>query len=214
MGALYEGATPQAIDAAVDALSGSGVVLMPADTVYGFFGMAAAQEAVERVYGIKQRDRGKPFVLYTDARSVDRWAEVGPVAKELVDTFWPEALALVLPRRDTIPAWFTAGGPTVAVMTAANHLISSVVSLVDGPVFGTTVNYSGEPSITTGADAMRFRDRVDVMIVDDSIPVYNVSSTILDCTIDPPVVIREEAIPLERIHQRIPGVRVDRSRRK
>jgi L-threonylcarbamoyladenylate synthase len=214
MAQYFEGGSPEAVDAAVRALSDGGVALMPADTVYAFFGRADDPLSTERVYAIKQRDRGKPFVLYTNLAKVERWAEITPVADRLIEAFWPRALALVLPMRSSIPDWFTNGLESIAVMTATNPVISAVVERVDAPLFGTTVNYSGEPSITTGAAAVEFANRVDVMVADDSKLVYNCSSTIVDCTVTPPAIIREEAIPAEQVRRVIADVAVDFARRR
>jgi L-threonylcarbamoyladenylate synthase len=210
----FEGVSPEAVDACTSALYAGGIALAPADTVYGFFGRADVPAAVERVYEIKQRDRGKPFVVYTDERDVRRWAELTSESRLLIDRFWPAALALVLRKTSGIPDWFTNGSPTIAVMTASNSLISDVIRGVDAPLFGTTVNYSGEPSIKRASEALCFRDSVDVMVADDTIPVYNKSSTIVDCTVCPPVIIREEAISAEEVRAVFPDVEIDFARRK
>ncbi len=210
----FEGVSSEVVAACTKALFAGGIALAPADTVYGFFGRADVPAAVERVYGIKQRDRGKPFVLYTNERAVERWAELTPVGRLLIDRFWPGALALVFTKTSGIPDWFTNGSPTIAVMTASNSLISEVIRGVDAPLFGTTVNYSGEPSIKRASEAICFRDAVDVMVADDTIPIYNKSSTIIDCTVHPPVIIREEAIPADEVRAVLPDIDVNFARRK
>jgi len=213
MGKLFREYGPDAVDAAVEALNGGGVALLPADTVYGFFGRADVKESTERVYDIKQRDRGKPFGIYTNERKVERWVVLNDTARLLMNTFWPAPLTLILPRTDAVPEWFT-GIETVGVLTAKNPLISAVVERVDGPVFGTTVNYSGEPSIIRAEDAIQFLDKVDVMVGDDAVIVYNESSTIVDCTISPPAVIREGVVATQAIRDVIDGLHIDFSRRR
>src|SRR5205823_8923901 len=112
--------------------------------------------SIDRVYDIKRRDRGKPFIVYTDRRNVGRWVEVTPLAEELMDAFWPQALSIVLRKTPAIPDWFGAGTPTIAVMTASNPIVTAVIERIDAPLFGTTVNRSNEPSSTTSAEAVRF----------------------------------------------------------
>lgn len=215
MGIYFDKLSEEAVDAAVDALENCGVALLPADTVYGFFGRADDRGSMERVYEIKQRDRGKPFALYTNELEMSNWVHLNATAQKLVTEFWPQALSLVLPKReDTIPDWFGGGTPTVGVLTATNPLITAVIERVNGPLFGTTVNYSGEPSITLAEEAKGFLDVVDVMVGDDSIPIYNRSSTIVDCSVDPPAVIREDAIPIDDLRAVIPDIYVDLGRRK
>ncbi len=213
MGSFYESYSPEAVNEAVSVLNDGGVALLPADTVYGFFGRCDIRESTERVYDIKQRDRGKPFGIYTNERKVERWVEMNDHARLLMKTFWPRAMTIILPHSEALPDWFT-GVKTVGVLTAANKLVSEVIDRVDGPVFGTTVNYSGEPSIIHASEAMHFLDKVDVMIGDDSIIVYHESSTIVDCTIDPPAVIREGVVPTSEIARVIDGLSIDFSRRR
>ena len=213
MGILFDKHSPEAVDAAVSALNAGGVALLPADTVYGFFGRADVRESAERVYDIKQRDRGKPFGIYTNQQQVRRWVHLDAHAEILIERFWPRALTIVLPRTEAVPSWFT-GIATVGVLPAANPLVSAVIERVEGPIFGTTVNYSGEPSIIKAVDAEHFLDSVDVMIGDDDVIVYNESSTIVDCSVDPPAVIREGVVPTAAIADAIPGLYIDFSRRR
>jgi L-threonylcarbamoyladenylate synthase len=211
---VFEGGSPEAIEAAVSALRRGGVAILPADTVYNFYGRADVQASIERVYDIKQRDRGKPFIVYTNRRNVDRWVEVSPFAEQLMDAFWPQALSIVLRKTPAIPDWFGAGTPTIAVMTASNPIVSTVVERIDAPLFGTTVNRSDEPSSTTGEEAMRFAPFVDVLIADDGALVYRAASTMVDCTVWPPAILREEAIPIDVVRRAFPDVVVDLARLK
>jgi L-threonylcarbamoyladenylate synthase len=213
MGQFFDRYEPGAVEAAVEALQGGGVALLPADTVYGFFGCADSKESTERVYDIKQRDRGKPFGIYTNARKVEQWVQMNESARLLIKTFWPKAMTIVLPQTDALPRSFTGIG-TVGVLTAANPLISEVIERVDRPIFGTTVNYSGEPSITKVADARKFLDKVDVTIGDDSVIVYHESSTIVDCTVEPPAVIREGVVRTDEIRAIFTDLSIDFSRRR
>jgi L-threonylcarbamoyladenylate synthase len=214
MNAIFAGGSPAAIDAAVAALSEGGVAILPADTVYNFFGRADVRSSTERVYRIKLRDRRKPFIIYTNRENVSRWAEVTPIAQELIDAFWPRAVSLVLRKSEAIPDWFTDDSRTVAVMTASNPIVTKVIEGVRGPLFGTTVNESGEPSSTTWVEARRFGPLVDVFIADDMALVYRAASTMVDCTVSPPTILREEAIPVDAIRAVLPQAVVDVRRRK
>ena len=221
-GGTWEGPTPapeelsaieRGIEAAAASVCAGKVVLFPADTVYGFFGSALRPEAVTAVYEIKHRQRQKPFVLYTTAERVDQWAVVGPLPRRLIDHFWPRPLSLILPKQARLPDWFTAGNQTVAVMTASNHIFRGVAAAVDDPIFGTTVNYSGEPEVTTATAAVEFVGGVSVLIGDDSAQIYRQPSTMVDCTGSRPRVVREAAIPLSEINAVLPDALVDESGR-
>lgn len=177
-------------------IDGGGVVLFPADTVYGFFGNALDAKSYERVYEIKRRERRKPFVIYTLASQVEDIAYLNPMARRLIDRFWPhEALALVLPKKDIISSAFTDGKDTVAVMSAGGELISEVLRCCNTIMFGTTCNISGMPEITKIEDAQEFADTVDIAVGGDNLLKHSVPSTIVDCTGLEPRILRESAIP-------------------
>lgn len=208
----FTGPSPEAIDATVEALCRGGLVILPADTVYDFFGRADVSESVNRVYDIKKRDRGKPLMLYTNRDQVAKWAELTPRARQLIDAVWPQPLGLVLHKTSAIPGWFTGGSSTLAVVTASNAIVAPVTDRVAGPLFGTTVNYSGEKTVQNGDEATAFAHYVDVFVADDTQVIYNRPSTIVDCTVSPPAIIREGTIPAGVISEIAPDVTFDPSR--
>jgi L-threonylcarbamoyladenylate synthase len=208
----FAGGSPEAISAAAEALSRGGVVILPADTVYDFFGRADVAESVNRVYAVKKRDRAKPFMLYTNREQVAKWAELTPLARRLIDAVWPQPLGLLLYKTSNVPGWFTGGLSTLAVVTASNAIVAPVTDRVLGPLFGTTVNYSGERIVRSGEEAKTFARYVDVFVADDTQVLYNQPSTIVDCTVSPPAIIREGTIPVGVIGEIVPDVSFDPSR--
>jgi len=209
MGRLFNKISQEAIAFTTSVLSRGGIAILPGDTVYGFFGRIDLPKTVERLYAIKHRERQKPLVIYTNNAKVAKWVEINTTARVLIDAFWPQALSLVLPRKIGLQDWCQSNIRTQAVMTAKNPLITAIIDGLESPIFGTTVNVSGDQSIKTAHEATRFLDDVDVMIADDDTPVYNQSSTMVDCTIEPPVIIREEAISADKIREIIADVRID-----
>ena len=204
--------TPDSINKSIEIISKGGVAILPADTVYGLFCRADLHESVERVYAIKQREKRKPFVIYTNKSKVADIVELSDVSRELIDKIWPKALSLVLKKKSNMPDWFAPNG-TIAVMTAMNKVVSTVIANVPFPIIGTTVNISGEPEIKTAKEAEFFIDQVDIMIDDDSIPIYNKPSTMIDCTVNPPKIIRLSSLSLEEIQSVIPNTVIDLSGR-
>lgn len=206
-------ATQENIEYAIDIVSNGGVAILPADTVYGFFTVATKQESVDRIYNIKRRERRKPFVIYTNQDKVGDVVDLNDVAKQLIDQVWPKALSLILPKRKIIADWFTNHQPTLAVMTAQNRVVSQLIAGVKEPVLGTTCNISGEPELKKAEQVFQFIDQVDVLIADDSIPIYNKPSTMIDCTVTPPKIARLSSLSLEELRTVIPELEVDLERR-
>ena len=78
-------------------LNGGGVAVIPTDTVYGLAAHPGFPDAVERLYSIKGRDRGKKIALLAaDAAAVVAFGyPLPPKARELAARHWPGALTLV-----------------------------------------------------------------------------------------------------------------------
>ncbi len=202
------------IASAIKVIKEGGVAVLPTDTVYGFFGDATNPAAVERVYAIKNRDRGKPFVIHTRAEDVHRWARLTPSASAFIEAFWPGPLALVLKKTDEVGDWFTHGLDTVAVMSSRNHVMQGVAARMEVPVFGTTLNYAGEPEIKTAEGALQFDDVVDLILAGDELSRFDKPSTMVDCTTEPSAVIRLSATGMDELCSVVPTLALAPERRK
>ena len=102
-----EVATNEAVRAAVGVLQSGDVVALPTETVYGLAGDALNEAAVEKIFAAKDRPHFDPLIVHLphkdDLRNVaDVPEEISKSVTQLVETFWPGPLTLVLPRRPVI----------------------------------------------------------------------------------------------------------------
>lgn len=172
------------------ALAAGGVVAVPTDTVYGLACDPADHAAVERVYAVKRRPPGLELILLgADLAAVAGVAVVDGVAADLAAAFWPGALTLVVPaparpRRLAVPR----SGDTVGVRVPAHALLRDLLART-GPLATTSANRHGEPPCRTASEAAaRLGGEVDAVL--DGGPSAGVASTIIDCTLTPPRVLR------------------------
>ena len=103
-------------------LRAGGVVAFPTETVYGLGADARNEDAVRRVFDLKERPADHPLIVHlAEASHVDSWAsEIPQTARRLMARFWPGPLTLVLPARDDVPRVVTGGQDSVALRTP-NH---------------------------------------------------------------------------------------------
>ena len=87
-----------ALRAAAALLNAGGVAVIPTDTVYGLAAHPAFPAAVERLYSIKGRARGKKIALLAaDAAAVEAFGSpLPPKARDLAAEHWPGALTMVV----------------------------------------------------------------------------------------------------------------------
>src|SRR5438067_1137616 len=97
------------------------LVVFPTDTVYGVACDPYSEDAINRLYAAKSRERIKALpLLLAGAGELKKVARTVPESSErLGRRFWPGALTLVVPRKPDLPAAL-GGGDTVAVRVP-NH---------------------------------------------------------------------------------------------
>lgn len=191
------------LERAVAALRAGGLVVFPTETVYGVAADARSPAAVLRVFEIKRRPREQPLALHLPAgAAVEDWAATVPAApRRLIDAFWPGPLTLVLPAGPAVPSEVTGGGATVGLRMPDDPVFQELARRFAGAIAGTSANRHGEPS-PTSAEAARQSLGGDVDVVLDGGPcAVGRESTVVDCSVSPPVVVRWGAVAPEALER-------------
>jgi len=193
--------SPAARALAVELLRAGRIVAVPTDTVYGIAADMALPDAIERLFAAKRRPPEKAVaVLLADVEQAWTLGLESPAARVLGERFWPGGLTLVLPIRPgvTLPRILSDGMPTIGVRVP-DHEVPRALARVLGPLPTTSANVSGEPDARDAAEiAERLGDAVALVI--DGGPISGgPASTVVDCTLEWPSILREGAIPLEEI---------------
>src|SRR5256886_10567831 len=105
------------------------VVVFPTETVYGLGADALQPRAVERIFTAKGRPLSDPLIVHiADERALEELVTDIPVqVHQLVRTFWPGPLTLILPRRSLVPALVTAGLYTLAIFLPPHPVGPSLI---------------------------------------------------------------------------------------
>lgn len=187
-----------ALAAASAALSAGLLVGIPTDTVYGLAVDPNMSGATDRLFAVKRRPRRTPLaVLVADIAQVEALAdEITPIARTLMERFWPGALTLVVARNRTLPIDLGDApdnrAPTIGVRSPAHPLVRALCGAV-GPLGVTSANLHGEPEYATAGQVYEaFGDAVPVVI--DGGECSGRPSTVVDCTGPGPVLIRAGGI--------------------
>jgi L-threonylcarbamoyladenylate synthase len=189
----------EALSRAAEVLHHGGLVAFPTDTVYGVGAMVFVEEAVERLFVAKIRDRSKAIpVLLAQMRDMTRVAQRVPAAAwQLAGAFWPGALSMVLPKSPFMPDIVTAGGPTVAVRVPDHRLAIRLIERAKSPLATTSANRSGHPDPITADDVeASLGDAVDLLLDGGHCP-GRLASTVIDLTVSPPRILRHGPIRWE-----------------
>ena len=194
---------PSTLDRAVERLRHGGLVAYPTDTVYGLGAAADNDDAIRRLFEVKGRspDKALPLLLASADQVEGVAAVVPPVARRLMAAFWPGGLTVVLLRAPSYRSLALGGGDTVAVRVPDHPVPRQLIERLGGPLTGTSANRSGSPAPLTAAEVRRqLGGRVDV-VIDGGPCAGGVESTVVDCTVDPPRLLRQGAVPWGEIER-------------
>jgi L-threonylcarbamoyladenylate synthase len=187
------------IGRALQVLKSGGIVAFPTDTVYGLGALAFNNEAIESIYTAKDRPIEKAIpILIGDLSDLDKVADDIPdMALRFAAGFWPGPLTCVVPKKRILPPAVSATY-TVAVRIPDHHDARALLRAA-GPMAVTSANISGQPSPSAAQEVYdQLKGRIP-LILDGGKIQGGVPSTLVDCTGDKPVILREGPIPLSEL---------------
>ncbi|MFN4343167.1 MAG: L-threonylcarbamoyladenylate synthase [Azonexus sp.] len=183
---------------AVDLLIAGELVAIPTETVYGLGADAANPAAVARIFTAKGRPADHPLIVHLAGHdAVDHWAEQVPdVAWELMETFWPGPLTLILKKQAWVPDAVTGGQDTVGLRVPGHPVALELLRRFAAArgkhagIAAPSANRFGRISPTSAAHvAEELGERVP-LILDGGPCKVGIESTIIDCSRGEPVVLR------------------------
>ncbi|WP_339705742.1 L-threonylcarbamoyladenylate synthase [uncultured Sphingosinicella sp.] len=158
------------------------VVAIPTETVYGLAADATNADAVARIYAAKGRPSFNPLIAHvSDAEMAAEHVEVSPLARRLIDAFWPGPLTLVLPHKPGSPiaAIVTAGLPTLAVRCPDHPVPQALIAALGRPLAAPSANASGRISATRAEHVLKTLGGRIPLIIDDGRCRGGIESTIV-----------------------------------
>lgn len=200
------------IKEAADIINKGGIVAFPTETVYGLGANALNEEAVDKIFKAKGRPQDNPLIVHVASKNIDKLVkEVPAIAKSLIDKFWPGPLTIILNKKDIIPNRTSANLESVGIRMPNNEIALKLIELSGCPIAAPSANISGRPSPTDVERCVEDLDgKVDYIIGWKKSDV-GVESTIVDCTVMPPVVLRPGGITLEMLRKVCREITIDKA---
>ncbi|MGQ1796819.1 L-threonylcarbamoyladenylate synthase [Kocuria oceani] len=201
---------------AARALAADACVVLPTDTVYGIGADAFSARGVATLLAAKGRSRAMPPpVLIAHAGVLDGLAdEVSDDARALAAAFWPGGLTLILHAHPSLGWDLGETHGTVALRVPDDELAQALL-IESGPLAVSSANRTGHPAaLSAGAAVGMLGDAVEVYLDDGPRPADRpgtpegdpVSSSIVDCTGETPLLVRHGAVSLARLRAVVPAV--------
>lgn len=203
----------EVIRQAGDIIKAGGLVAFPTETVYGLGGDAMNPASSKKIYAAKGRPSDNPLIVH-----IYRIEDLTPIVKEipesaakLAEAFWPGPLTLIFNKSDMVPYETTGGLNTVAVRMPVHPVAKAFIEAAGGYVAAPSANRSGRPSPTSAKYvAEDMAGRIE-MILDSGDVEIGLESTIVDMTVEEPMILRPGYITREMLEEVLQSVGEDKT---
>ncbi|MDY3234216.1 MAG: L-threonylcarbamoyladenylate synthase [Erysipelotrichaceae bacterium] len=181
-------------------LNHDGVISVPTDTVFGVCARMDSEAAQEHLRDVKHRPLTKAFpIMCSDEAQIKTVAEVTPLGEKMIRAFMPGPVTLILKKKAEVPAYVNGNMETLAVRMATSEPVKKLIEAVGCPLFMTSANQSGQPVCTSLDEIEHACPDLDGMMEGE--PHFGEASTIIDCTKEEPVILRQGPVTMEQIQR-------------
>lgn len=196
-----ENPNAEVINLAATVLRDGGLIVFPTETVYGLGALADSKFGPHEIFEVKDRpaEMAIPLLVETED-ALDTWGtDVPEYAHRLAHDFWPGALTLVVKASERVPKDFRAPDGTIGLRSPDHEVVMELIQAAGGPLFATSANTHGNPAPGAFSEVEeRIIHAVDVAL-DGGETLHQMASTVVLCTGDAPVVVREGAVTKDQV---------------
>lgn len=201
---LLNGVDPQAIALAATRLAAGELVALPTETVYGLGARADDDAAVAKIFAAKGRPADHPLIVHVlDAADAARFAsELPPLAKRLMDAFWPGPLTVIVPRAPAMAAAAAGGQSSIGLRCPAHPVARALLAAARAQgvlgVAAPSANRFGRVSPTQARHVVA-EFEPDLLVLDGGECAVGIESSIVDCSRGGAVLLRPGVLTAAQI---------------
>ena len=187
------------IDQVASFLLDKQIVCFPTETVFGMAIVADDEQAYDALIEAKHRPKEKAFpLLIQNLDQLNAYAQVRARTLRIMTTLLPGPLTLVMPKKEHIADYITAGAPTIAVRWSDDPFVNALLQKVGKPLLLTSANRSGEATCKDEKEAYAvFQGNVACIVEGTS--KGQQASTIVDVSKPTMRLLREGPIELQTV---------------
>jgi tRNA threonylcarbamoyl adenosine modification protein (Sua5/YciO/YrdC/YwlC family) len=181
---------------AVVALNAGRLVGVPTDTVYGIAADPWSRRGMSSLFDLKGRGPEHPVaLLVADLEQARELCVITERARALAEQHWPGPLTMVLEAARDLPDWIGDQARGTVGVRVPRHPVALELLERAGSLAVTSANRTGEgPAVSDGEAREVFGDAVTGYLAGAG--SAGMASTVLDVTVQPPVVLRPGPITI------------------
>lgn len=184
------------IDQIVQTLKKDGIIVIPTDTVYAFacdIYSSKAFDAICRLKGVKTEKANFSFVCNDLSKISDFTKPYSNEIFRLMKNSLPGPFTFILNANNNVPAIFKSNKKTIGIRVPDNDIARAIVEALGHPIMVTSVHDEADEMLEYITDPDEIEDRLGQrvdLVVDGGTSEFE-PSTVIDCTSETPVIIRQ-----------------------
>lgn len=190
-----------ALDEALRAFKGGGVIAYPTETFYGLCVDPFNKEAVEKLFTLKGRSPKSPIsVIISDVSMLNEIAAgVTPSADALMKRFWPGPLTIIFKASSKVPPELLGSTGKIGVRVSGSPVARRLSETLSSPITATSANPTGKSPPNSPEEVIGyFNGTIDILIDGGRLPGRS-GSTVVDASGEGIRIVREGEVPTEDI---------------
>lgn len=201
---LLDGQVAADVERAAALLADGELVAFPTETVYGLGARADDDRAVSKIFSAKGRPANHPLIVHVaEPADAARFAStLPPLARRLIDAFWPGPLTVIVPRAEGIAAAAAGGQNSIGLRCPAHPVAQALLRAARergvAGVAGPSANRFGRVSPTQAAHVLAEFDG-SIAVLDGGACSVGIESSIVDCSRERAVLLRPGVLTRARI---------------
>lgn len=183
------------IEHVASVLKGGGIVIYPTDTIYGLGCDLFNKKAIDkvcRIKNIKPKNFNLSFICY-DLSDISHYVKrIDTPTFKVLKKALPGPFTFILESNSNVPKILNTNKKTVGIRIPDNNIPRMIVNVLGNPIVTTSIKAEDDIlEYTTDPELIfeEYKHQVDIVI--DGGVGGNIPSTVVDCTQDQFVVIRE-----------------------
>jgi tRNA threonylcarbamoyl adenosine modification protein (Sua5/YciO/YrdC/YwlC family) len=186
---------PRHVEMVVNTIKEGGLVIYPTDSVYAIGCDMYNQDAIDRlcqVIGKKPENANLALICY-DLKNISEYCTpFSNSVYKLMRSSLPGAYTFILKSNNKVPKLFKNKKKEIGIRVPDNNIPREIVNALGNPIVTASIKMQeGYSEYPTDAETIyeQFKKQVDLVV--DGGPGNNEHSTVLDCTGDEVILIRE-----------------------
>lgn len=166
---------------ALDCLQKGDIVGIPTETVYGLAGRIDQNNAIEKIFKVKNRPFFDPLIVHVSSIAMAKTlcCQWDQIAEVLAKKFWPGPLTMILPKTTIVNPLITSGLDGVGIRMPRHDLTLKLIESLGVPLAAPSANKFGRASPTSAAHVKREFIDDNIHVLDGGICEVGIESTVV-----------------------------------